>query len=375
MFGARGTGKSTFVLHQFLNRTDPAAVLSIDLLLPDTEDLYAKNPERLKKEVLARKENGALEWVFIHEVHKLPRLLYVVHLLIETEKTKFILTGSSARKLKRGAANLLAGRAFVYSLYPFCSFELGDRFDLDHALHWGTLPKTFELETDSDKEAFLKTYALTYLKEEIQLEQLVRRLDPFRSFLEVAAQCNGQMLNFNAIARDVGADNKTIQSYFQILEDTHLGFLLPGFARSIRKAQATHPKFYFFDTGVKRALDKTLDGALKQKTYAFGDAFEHFITLEIFRLNSILGKDFNLSYFNSRGTEVDLILSKPKEEILVEIKSAEVVDPLKVERLARFANDFPNARVYWLSLDKTPQKIGNVLCLYWQEGLKKIFGI
>lgn len=376
IFGARGAGKSTFITHQFLWETDAKAVLTLDLLLPETEDLYARNPERLKAAVLAHREKNPLEWVFIDEVQKVPRLLDVVHHLIEKENVRFILTGSSARKLKRGGANLLAGRAFVYPLYPFTFLELKDQFDLDCALHWGTLPNIFQLKGDEEKEAFLRAYALTYLKEEIQVEQLVRRLEPFRSFLEVAAQANGTILNINAIARDVGSvDHKTILSYFQILEDTHLGFFLPGFHRSVRKAQSTHPKFYFFDPGVKRALEKTLDVRLKPKTYTYGAAFEHFVILEIFRLNSIFTKDFRLSYFNNRGTEVDLILSKPREEILVEIKSNNNVDPMKVARLAKLSGDFPNAKTYWLSLDPTPQKIGNVHCLPWQEGLRRIFNL
>lgn len=376
IFGARGTGKSTFVKSQFLKNVDSDAVLDIDLLLPDIEDIYSRNPERLKAEVLAHKGTHKLKWIFIDEVQKVPRLLDVVHHLIETENVKFILTGSSARKLKRGSANLLAGRAFVYPLYPFTSFELNNAFNLNHALHWGLLPKTIELNQDSDKESYLRAYALTYLKEEIQVEQLVRRLDPFRAFLEVAAQCNGNIVNFSAIARDIGSvDHKTIQSYFQILEDTHLGFLLPAFNRSVRKAQSTHPKFYFFDTGVKKALERTLDVILKPKTYAFGAAFEHLVILEILKLNQMLAKDFGLSYFNSRGTEIDLILSKPKQEILIEIKSSDIVDAMKVKQLANLTKNFPNAKIYWLSLDPTPQKIENVDCLHWQEGLRRIFNL
>ncbi|MBI3541302.1 MAG: ATP-binding protein [Deltaproteobacteria bacterium] len=374
LFGARGTGKSTYIKNQFLKGVPSEEIILIDLLLPETEDLYARNPQRLVAEVKAHQEKKPLQWIFIDEVQKVPRLLDVVHHLIEEKKIKFILTGSSARKLKRGSANLLAGRAFVYPLHPFHSFELKEKFDLHQALQWGTLPKVIELEDETDKAAFLKTYALTYLKEEIQVEQLVRRLDPFRAFLEVAAQCNGKILNFNSMAREVGSiDHKTILSYFQILEDTHLGFLLPGYHRSIRKSQSTHPKFYFFDTGVKRALEKMLDVNLKPKTYAFGDAFEHFVVLEIYRLNGIVTKDFHLSYFNDRGTEIDLVLSKPRQEILVEIKSNDVVDPMKVERFARIAQNFPHARAYWLSLDKTPQKIGQIDCLHWQEGLERIF--
>jgi predicted AAA+ superfamily ATPase len=300
--------------------------------------------------------------------------LDIVHHLIEEQKIRFILSGSSARKLKRGGSNLLAGRAFVYFLHPFTSFEFGNLFDLNAVLHWGSLPQITEFQNDTDKTSFLKAYALTYLKEEIQLEQFVRRLDPFRTFLYVAAQCNGMPLNFSSIARDVGSvDHKTVQSYFEILEDTHLGFLLRPYSRSVRKAQSANPKFYFFDTGIKRALENTLDVLLKPQTSAFGDAFEHWVISEIFRMNQILMKDYKLSYFQSRDTGIDLILSKPKMEILVEIKSAGLVDPIKVKRLSSLAKDFPQAKAYWLSTDQTPQFIEGVHCLPWQEGIRKIF--
>ncbi len=374
LFGARGTGKSTFIKQQFLKGLAAQEIITIDLLLPETEDLYARNPERLKAEVLAQKDAKALKWVLIDEVQKVPRLLDVAHHLIETHKIKFILTGSSARKLKRGSANLLAGRAFVNALYPFCSFELGSGFDLEQALHWGTLPKITVLNNDQDRMQFLRAYALTYLKEEIQVEQLVRRLDPFRAFLEVAAQCNGTVLNFSSIARDVGAiDHKTVLSYFQILEDTHLGFLLSAYSRSVRKAQGTHPKFYFFDTGVKRALDQTLDVVLKPKTSAYGDAFEHWVILEAFRLNEIFMKDFKFSYFQGRDLEIDLVLSKPAGDVLIEIKSAARVDPSKVKRMASVVKDFPRSKGYYLSQDSTPQQIAGIRCLPWQTGLKEIF--
>jgi len=375
LFGARGTGKTTFVKEQFLKGLNPHHLLMIDLLQPEIEDLYIRTPERLKSAVLAHMESGPLKWIFIDEVQKVPKLLDVVHHLIEQYRVKFILTGSSARKLKRGAANLLAGRAFVYPFYPLSASELGNRFDLHAALHWGTLPKLQDLTLDEDKVSYLRSYALTYLKEEIQVEQLVRRLDPFRAFLEVAAQCNGAVLNFNSIARDIGSvDHKTVESYFQILEDTHLGFLLPGYARSVRKAQTTHPKFYLFDCGVKRALERTLDVNLKAKTYAFGSAFEHWVILEIFRLNNIGMKDFKLSYLRTRDTEIDLIASKPNQEILIEIKSSDRVDPFKVKRYAAWTKEFDHPKAYWLSLDNTPQKIEGVTCLPWQQGLKEIFG-
>ena len=163
--------------------------------------------------------------------------------LVITNK-KFIMTGSSARKLKKGGANLLAGRAFVFDLFPLSFLELKDKFDLEHALRWGTLPQIFQCNTDLERQQFLRAYAHTYLKEEIWEEHFIRQLDPFRRFLEVAAQCNGKIINFSNIARDVGVDKKTIQSYFSILEDTLIGFYLEPYQNSFRKRLSQKPKFY-----------------------------------------------------------------------------------------------------------------------------------
>lgn len=366
IFGARGTGKSTF-LHNFFQGKK---TLWIDLLDPWVEDLYAREPNTLVREI--EKNKGSMEWVVIDEVQKLPRLLDIVHQQIEKNKIKFALTGSSARKLKRGSANLLAGRAFVNYLFPLTAVEMGEAFDLSSALRWGTLPKTTQLATAEEKEAFLKTYALTYLKEEVWAEHVVRRLDPFRRFLEIASQTNGDMVNYTNIGRDVGADTKTIESYFEILEDTLLGFLLPAFHRSIRKQQRKAPKFYFFDIGVKRALDHTLNQDLAPRTYGYGKAFEHFIILETFRLNAYFQNDFQFFYLKTKDdAEIDLIVERPGMPVcLVEIKSSTQVDERDTRTLEHFLKDFKKAECFLLSQDIRPQKIGSVTCLPWQEGFK-----
>ena len=372
LFGARGTGKSTLI-RTFLSDIPKNLVLTEDLLQLEVEDRYRRQPDRLEALIKGRPE---LDWVFIDEIQKLPRLLDVIHRCIETYGTKFILTGSSARKLKRGGANLLAGRAFVYHLFPFSTFELGDGFDLQRALQWGSLPTVYLAENDEDRFQHLRAYALTYLKEEIQVEQLVRNLDPFRFFLEIAAQTNGKILNNSAIAKQVGVDHKTVQSYFQILEDTLLGFLLPSFHQSVRKSQLKSPKFYFFDTGVKRALERTLDVTLNPRTSAYGEAFEHWVILEAHRLNETLQRDYRLSFFLSKdNVEIDLILSKPGETILIEIKSAKNLDHDKVKRFSRLATDFSPTQSYWLSQDDMAQEIEGVRCIDWKSGLKEIFSL
>ena len=278
LFGARGTGKTTYIGEAF----DPDASLYLDLLDPEVEDRYRRRPGRLDSEVRALP--AAVEWILIDEVQRAPRLLDVVHRLIEGTGKRFVLTGSSGRKLRRGASNLLAGRAFVYNLYPLTVPELQNAFVLDDALHWGTLPRIYSLADREEKHAYLRAYALTYLKEEIVAEQIIRRLDPFREFLEVAAQSSGTIINYANIARDVGADPKTIVSYFSILEDTLVGFHLPAYHRSIRKQQRSNPKFYYFDIGVKRSLERTLEVPLRSETYEFGKAFEHFVITQILHL-------------------------------------------------------------------------------------------
>jgi predicted AAA+ superfamily ATPase len=172
-------------------------------------------------------------WVVVDEIQKIPSPLDSVHSLIEKKKIKFALTGSSSRKLRRGGANLLAGRAVIFSLFPATHNELGERFDLDTTLSWGSLPRTLELKDNTEKSRFLKSYVQTYVKEEIVVEQLIRNLEPFRLFLPVAAQMDGQILNYSNISRDTGVDYKTIQNYYQILVETHLGQYLENYSRSV----------------------------------------------------------------------------------------------------------------------------------------------
>lgn len=371
LFGARGTGKTTFLKQYFSDKS----TLWIDLLDPFVEDRLALNPSSLSQQIEGLKDH--IEWVVIDEVQKLPRLLDIVHHYIETTHIKFALTGSSARKLKHGAANLLAGRAFVNHLFPLTHLEIGNAFDEMKAMTFGTLPKVVLLNTDEERAAFLRSYALTYLKEEVWSEHVVRQLEPFRKFLGVAAQCNGDIINYSNIARDVNVDTKTVQSYFEILEDTLIGFLLPPFHRSIRKQQHQNPKFYFFDTGVKRSLDRTLTQELVPGTYGFGKTFEHFIIIEAMRLNTYYAKDYKFSYIRTKDdAEIDLIIERPGlATVLVEIKSTDKIDERGTKIIETFIKDFNNAEGICLSRDLIPKKIGQINCLYWQEGLKTIFKI
>jgi uncharacterized protein len=262
----------------------------------------------------------------------------------------------------------------VHSLFPLTSSELGETFSLRDALEFGTLPTIPGLEDAERKNRYLEAYARTYLKEEIWNEHLVRKLEPFAQFLEIAAQMSGRVLNYASIGRDAGIDTKTAQAYFQILEDTLLGFFLHPYHPSERKRETTNPKFYLFDTGVKRALDRTLTVPLLPRTYAYGEAFEHWVILEIFRRNEYLKRDYRLSYIRSHaGPEVDLVLERPGKGVaLVEIKSAERVQPEMTKHLESFQAELPRAEAFLLSLDPVPQKIGTVTCLPWKEGLNML---
>ncbi len=370
IFGARGTGKSTFVNEQFL-RTQ--SFFAIDLLDYDAEEKYSKDPQLLERELEALPKK--IDWVFIDEIQKVPKLLDLVHKLIEKKKQKFILTGSSSRKLKKDGANLLAGRAFINYLFPLSSAELPGK-SVEELMTWGMLPKVIFSNAVEQKLAFLKTYVQVYLKEEIRAEQLVRDLDPFRDFLEVAAQMNGKIINYSKVAKEVGVSDKSIHSYFQILSDTNIGFYLPAFHRSVRKAQKEHPKFYFFDTGVKRQLDRTIESKLVPATVAFGDAFEHFLILEIYKLAAYHNKNWTFSYFQTKeGNEIDLIISLDRrKEILIEIKSTSKIVATDFNYLNSLGKDFNAEKIYVFSLDKTIQKVGQVRCVPWDVGIQELFG-
>ena len=305
--------------------------LWLDLLEPEVEEELRRFPGRLKERILA----SGFKRVIIDEVQKLPALLDVAHQMNESHGVQFVLTGSSARKLKRGSANLLAGRAFSHQLDPFTAQELGKKFVLQH----------------------------------------VRKIEPFRNFLEIAAQMNGKVIEYAKISRDVGVDDKTVAEYFQILEDTLLGYFLPPFHRSIRKRQGLRPKFYLFDMGIKRALDRTLGIPLAPHTSAYGDAFEHFIVLEFHKLAELLNPDIRLSFLRTTegSSEIDLIVEYPGRPLsLIEIKSSHTIDERPVAKLQQFEHEFGPARMYILCQENQPREQKGVRILPWKQGLSEI---
>lgn len=366
LFGPRGSGKST-LLQSVFRDTKP---LVFDLLDVELVDELSLHPKRFVERI--RNHTGT---VIVDEVQKLPKLLDYVHALIEEKKIQFILTGSSARRLKQKGTNLLAGRALVRELYPFSTFELKEHFDLTKVLQRGGLPDSYLADTDENSSDYLRSYTLMYLEKEIQQEQWVRNLEPFRRFLIIAAQMNGKILNRSAIARDLGIDDMTVESYFEILEDTYIGFRLHAFHQSPRRQSRKTPKFYLIDPGIKRSLERTMRVPLLAQTTAFGDAFEHWVILEFLKLSKYLMLDWELFYLQTKeGLEIDLIASRPGQPLLlIEIKSKETVTKDDAKTLETLGNEFKEPTEKWLvSRDPLEQNFGTTKAIYWLDALKSL---
>ena len=372
LFGARGTGKSTIIKSQ----TQGKKVLWIDLLKSTEEQRYLEKPDLLSSQI--EQEGKHLEWVVIDEVQKAPKLLDIVHHEIEKAREAglnlhFALSGSSARKLKRKGANLLAGRAFVHNLFPFTHLELGNNFDLSTALHFGTIPAILHFMDSVSRQAALDAYVETYLKEEIIAEQLTRNVQPFRKFLNLSAQTNGSIVNFNNLAKDLQIDDKTVKTYFDILEDTLVGFYLPAYEKSLRKQQIKSPKFYLFDTGVKRVLDQNLPVARPLSSQEFGSAFEHFVICEFTRIKSYLRRKMTFSHYNTGSSEIDLVVEAPGvPDTFIEIKATEKITDEHIATLKALKKDFPKNRYLCISRDPKSRTEAGIEIIPWQDGLREV---
>ncbi len=367
LFGARGTGKSTLLKSQnFLSKD----TMWIDLLNPSIEEKYSLHPEFLTQEIdfLSKKP----KWVVIDEIQKVPKLLDVVHQLIESTEIQFVLTGSSSRKLKRIGSNLLAGRAFNFKLFPMTSLEVGKSFNIHEHINWGGLPKIYNLKNINQKSLYLKSYVENYLKEEIIAEQILRNLNPFRLFLPLCMQNETEPLNFTKIAEQTGVETKTIQNYYEILCDTHLGFFLNPYDKSVRSVQKRAPKFYFFDTGVHRAIEKKLKITVESRSSEFGKLFESWFINEVHRYNEYFQLDYHISYLRTKDdAEIDLIIERPDGSIsLVEIKSSEVIEDRHLKHLISFKKDFPNADLVCISNEKKARKVNDIQILPWKSSFK-----
>lgn len=344
LFGARQTGKSTILRQQF-----PGSIY-IDLLDSQVKSRYERRPVLLY-ETLKDKAAGTI--VIIDEIPEVPQLLNEVHRLISEKNLLFILCGSSARKLKRKGYNTLGGRAFPTFLFPFVSAELAD-FDIDKAVNCGMLPPHYLAQNPWRK---LSAYIDVYLKEEIKEEALVRNLGAFQRFLEVAALTDGEMVNYNNIAQDCGVSAATVASYFDILEDTLVGYRLPAFTRVMKRRLVQAPRFYYFDVGIANHLLHRKD--LVRGTTAYGHAFEHLVIQELYAFLHYRHSDEKLSFWRTyTGVEVDAVIGDAR--VAIEIKSVEEVLPRHVKGLLSFGDDYPESRRLIVSLDPFNRSVNGV---------------
>ncbi len=373
LLGPRGVGKSTLLRQHFKD----VKCFNVNLLESDVERRLAANPERILEEWNGQtQEVKNSKWIVVDEVQRIPRILDAVHKGIAELGLKFALTGSSARKLKRGAANLLAGRASEFRMHPFSFLEIGTEFDALDAMNYGLLPESFLLKHDlQERRRFLNSYVNTYLREEIQAEQIIRNMEPFRQFIEVAGSTNGKILNAAKVGRQCGIDPKTSQRYFQILCDTLVGFYLPAFDLSIRKQQATHPKFFWFDLGVARAASGMLDEKIAAKTYEFGNLFEHLVIVEAVKMNDQTEAGAKLMYFRSADdAEIDLIIRRGKSIFAIEIKSTDNPDIVDIRKLSHLKKSLPKGTQAFVFCNTTrPYITEGVRVVNWMAGLQEIF--
>jgi predicted AAA+ superfamily ATPase len=330
LFGPRGTGKTTWVKATF-----PDAVF-IDLLESELFIGLLANPQRLEMYIPRDFDN----WIIIDEIQKIPELLNEVHRLIEKYKYKFILIGSSARKIKRKGFNLLAGRALTYSMHPLTATELGKTFDLEYLLNYGGLPSVY---AGNEAKKYLASYVKTYLQEEIQFEGLTRNLGAFSRFLEAASFSQGSVLNISAVARDCAVERKVVENYFSILEDLLIAYRIPVFSERAKRRMIAHPKFYFFDAGVYRTIRPM--GPLDRPEEVEGIAYETLVFQELKAINSYLESGYEIFYWRTADDmEVDFVLYGGKGILAFEVKRTAKVSREMTRGLRAFLKAYPMAK-------------------------------
>lgn len=365
LFGPRQTGKSTLIKAKFL----PSTTIFYNLLDARERVRLSADPELLRTEVMSRDPH--ITHIVIDEIQRVPALLDVVHHVLESLRPPhFVLTGSSARSLKREHANLLAGRAVERNLFPLTHRELGPAFDLIRCLTRGTLPQFYDEKSDVDANDKLVAYISTYLTEEIQYEAKLRNIGPFSRFLLAAAGGIGEQLNYKAIARQTQTADKTIKEYFQILEDTLIGFFLLSYNKSPRKRLSSHPKFYFFDTGILRAILRQESSPVLPGSRSFGELFEVWVINETRRLLAYSGERATFSFFRvEKGPELDLIIDRPDGSMwAVEIKSNPQVQLAEVRSaFESFSKCEPKARKIVVTTTQRRRLEGDIEFLPWQE--------
>jgi len=358
LFGPRGTGKTTWVKSKF-----PKA-LYLDLLEAELFNDLLANPQRLEKFI----PKNFSDWVVIDEVQRIPELLNEVHRLIEKYKYKFILTGSSARKIRRKRVNLLAGRALSYHLFPLTAVELAGSFDLSRSLSYGQLPCVY---TEKNPKAYLESYVKTYLEEEIKQEGFTRNLGAFSRFLEAASFSQGSVLNISSVARDCSVERKVVENYFTILEDLLIAYKIPVFTKRAKRRLAAHPKFYFFDVGLYRTIRPA--GPLDIPEEIGGHALETLFLQELIAMNSYLTLGYNIFYWmTSNKVEVDFVLYGIKGIKAFEIKRTGKISNSMLKGLRAFQEDYPQSQAYFIYGGERRLREGEIEIIPIKEALKNL---
>ena len=336
LFGPRGVGKTAWAHEQF-----PDA-LFFDLLDYQTYTQLLAAPQRLGDQI----PQGYKGWVVVDEIQRVPELLNEVHRLIELRRLRFVLTGSSARKLRQRGVNLLAGRALTRHLHPLMASELGSDFDLKRALRWGCLPLACTSEKPQD---YLNSYAATYLREEVQQEGFARNIGAFGRFLEAASFSQGSVLNMAAVARECAVSAKVVEDYFSILEDLLIAVRLPVFTKHAKRRLIAHPKFYYFDAGVFQSIRPR--GPLDATEQIHGAALETLFLQQARALNDYRDLGYRLHYWRTAiGEEVDFVLYGERGLRAFEVKMAQNIRPDDLRGLLSFRTDFPQAKAHLLYL-------------------------
>jgi predicted AAA+ superfamily ATPase len=357
LWGARQTGKSTLLKKLFPDS------LWFDLLHSDVFERLQKNPSQLREIALASNPSKP---IVIDEIQKIPALLDEIHWLIANKNFRFILSGSSPRKIIRSGANLLGGRALRYELYPLVSNEIPD-FDLLKALNNGLLPRHYRA---ANPQKLISAYIGSYLRDEIIAEAKIRNISSFSRFLEVAAFSNAEIVNYTNIASECGVSSPTIKEYFQILEDTLIGRFLPSFQKRPKRRVILAPKFYYFDVGIANYLLKR--GTIQIGSEAFGNAFEHFIYHEIYAHSSYSDLNYSIAYWRTASKiEIDFVLGD--HEVAIEVKSTKMATTRHLKGLKSFAEEYNVKKLILISNDSFPRQMGKILVLPWQIFLQKLW--
>lgn len=361
VFGPRGTGKTSWIKSHLQAENH----VYIDLLVHPVCYALRAHPERLS-EYIPKDFAG---WIVIDEVQKVPALLDEVHRLIENKKYRFILTGSSARKLKQQGVNLLAGRAIRYTMHPLIIQEMGEKFELQKALKMGLLPAVYSYD---DPVGYLSTYIDVYMREEVMQEGLVRNVAAFTRFLETASFSQGQIINASAIAREVGVDRQVIQNYFSILYDLLLAHTLPAFTKKAKRRLVATEKFYFFDVGIYQQLRPK--NFLDVPSEIYGVGLETLFYQSVIALIAYKKSSTRVFYWKTEhGVEVDFVLYGETKLMAVEIKHAREIRPKMLTGLKHFKMDYPMAECSILYLGEQALYLENgITILPFTEGLKKI---